>query len=223
MANRWIRGGGAFRGGTNCDHVASDITDTTSPALRRLVQDVVDSDTGILLGQRVKVLLQQDILRADVGKDEIDLGLVAQRTTADNGTDDLEHRGDARPASNHAKVTNHVGGVNEGALGSADANSLADHEGGHVLRDVALGVGLDEEVEVARLVVTGYGGVRADNLLGGAIGLGKGRADRDVLADGEAEDGVGGGKLEAVAAREAVMVSARIQEHAGLLSQLVGQ
>lgn len=41
-------------------------------------------------------------------------------------------------------------------------------------------------------------GVGPDDLLGSAIGLGEGGADGDVLADGEAKDGVGGGELEAV-------------------------
>lgn len=43
------------------------------------------------------------------------------------------------------------------------------------------------------------GRVRADNLLGAAVGLGQGRADGDVLADGQAEDRLGRGELEAVA------------------------
>lgn len=48
-------------------------------------------------------------------------------------------------------------------------------------------------------MVAGDGRVRAHNLLGGAVGLLDGGADGDVLADGEAEDGGGGGELEAVA------------------------
>lgn len=48
-------------------------------------------------------------------------------------------------------------------------------------------------------MVTRDGGVRADNLLGRTIGLDTGGADGDVLADGEAEDVLGAGELEAVA------------------------
>jgi hypothetical protein len=68
-----------------------------------------------------------------------------------------------------------------------------------VLGDVALGVGLDEEVEVAGLVVSGDGGVGADDFLGGAVGLLDRGADGDVLADGEAEDRGLCGELESVA------------------------
>lgn len=159
----------------------------------------MDADTSILLGEGVEVLLEEDILRGDIGKDEVDLGPITSSAAADDRTNDLEHGSDARAAGNHTKVADHVGGVDEGALGAADADGLADGQGCHVLRDVALGVGLDEEVEVAGLVVTGDGGVGADDLLGGAVGLGEGRADGDVLADGETEDGVGRGELEAVA------------------------
>jgi hypothetical protein len=67
-----------------------------------------------------------------------------------------------------------------------------------VLRDVALRVGLDQEIKVAGLVITGDGGIRADDLLGSAIGLGKRSANGDVLADGKAEDRVAGGQLESV-------------------------
>lgn len=38
--------------------------------------------------------------------------------------------------------------------------------------DVAGGVGFYEEVKVAGLVVTGDGGIGADDLFGGTIGLG---------------------------------------------------
>lgn len=190
---------GRFVRETYVDHLRSDIADTASPALRGLIQNVVDADTLVLLGEGVEVLLEENVLRGDVGKDEVDLGGVAGSAAADNGADDLEHRGDAGAAGNHAKVADHVGGVDKGALGAADANGLADDERGHHLGDVTLGVRLDEQVKVAGLVVAGDGGVGADNLLGGAVGLGEGCADGDVLADGEAEDRLGRGELEAVA------------------------
>ena len=79
-----------------------------------------------------------------------------------------------------------------------------------MLGDVALRVGLDEEVEVSRLVVAGDGGVRADDFLGAAVGLGKGGADGDVLADGESENAVARGKLEPVAANK---LAKRRQRH----------
>jgi hypothetical protein len=51
------------------------------------------------------------------------------------------------------------------------------------------------------LVVARDGRVGPHNLLGGAIGLLDRGADRNVLADGEAEDGVVAGEAEAVAGR----------------------
>jgi len=65
---------------------------------------------------------------------------------------------------------------------------------------VALGVGFDEEVEEAWLVVAGNWGVGADDLLGGVVvgGIREGGGEGDVLADGEAEDGGRRGEGEAV-------------------------
>lgn len=126
--------------GTHGDHVGGDIADATSPALRRLVQDVVNADTSVLGGKRVEVLLEEDVLGRDVGKDEIDLGLVSGSAASDDSPDDLEHRGDSSTTGDHAEVTDHVGSVDEGALGAANADGLADDERGHVLGDVALGV-----------------------------------------------------------------------------------
>jgi hypothetical protein len=69
-----------------------------------------------------------------------------------------------------------------------------------MLGDVAGGVRLDEQVEVALVVVRGDGSVRANDLLGLAVD-GEGGAEGDVLADGEAEDVGGFGEGEAVAVR----------------------
>lgn len=179
------------------------------------------ADTLVLGGERIEVLLEQNILRGDVGKQQVDLGAVALGAAADNGADNLQHGGDAGASGNHAKVADHVGGVDEGALGSADADGLADQERGHHLGNVALGVRLDEQVKVAGLVVARDGGVGADNLLGGAVGLGEGRADGDVLADGEAEDRLGRGELEAVAGMVSIR-SRRWRRSWGVVVVVVG-
>jgi hypothetical protein len=68
-----------------------------------------------------------------------------------------------------------------------------------VLRDVARRVRLDEEVEVARLMVTGDRGVGSDDFFLGAVWLGEGGSDGNMLADWEAEDGGWGWEVEAVA------------------------
>ena len=184
------------------NHISGNITDTTLPVGRGLVEDVVNAETLVLGSERVEVLLEQNILGGDVGKDEVDLGLVASLAAADDGADNLQHGGDAGATGDHAKVTDHVGGVDEGALGAADLDGLSDSEAGQVLADVAGGVRLDQEVEVAGLVVAADGGVRADDLLGATVGLLEDGADGDVLADGEAKDRGGVGKLEPVAGGE---------------------
>lgn len=185
---------------TYLDHVGRDVTDTTSPAIGRVVEDVVDAEALVLGGERVEVLLEQNVLLRDVGEDEVDLGAVASAlAAADDGLDDLQHGGDASAAGNHAEVAHHVGSVREGALGPAHANGLAGGERGEVSADVACRVRLDQQVEVTGLLVAADGRVRADDLLGGAIGLREDGADADVLPDGEAEEVRGTGEGESVA------------------------
>jgi len=152
----------------------------------------------VLSRKRIQVFLEQNVLGRDVGKDEINLGPITSSATADDGAHDLQHGGDTGAAGNHAEVAHHVGGVHEGALGALDADGLPHGQAGHVLADVAGGVGLDEEVKVAGLVVAADRGVGADDILGAAVGLGDGGANGDVLADGEAEYRVGRRQVEAV-------------------------
>jgi hypothetical protein len=189
---------------TYVDHVGSDVANATGPALRRLVKNVVNADTGILSSESVEVLLEKNVLGGNVGKDQVDLGLVSGSSATNDSTDDLKHGSDSGTASNHTKVSDHVGGINEGALGAADLDGLANDERSHVLGDVALRVRLDQEVDVAGLMITRDGGVRADNLLDSAIGLGARSTNGDVLADRKTENVLGAGKLEAVAVAQLV-------------------
>lgn len=184
------------------DHVGSDVANATSPALRRLVQYVVNPEALVLGREGVEVLLEQDILGRDVGEDEVDLGAVTRSAATDDGAHDLQHRGNSRAAGHHAEVADHVRGVDEGALGAPDADGLAHRQAGHVLADVAGGVGLDQQVEVAGLVVAADGGVGPHDLLAAAVGLGDVGADGDVLPDRQAEDRRRRGELEPVAVRE---------------------
>lgn len=158
----------------------------------------MDPEAGILLGESIEVLPEKNVLLGDVGEDEIDLGLVAGSTSTDDGLDNLEHGGDAGSSSNHTKVPHHVRSVDESTLWTAHSDSLANSESGQVLGDVAGGVGLDEQVEVAGLVIARDGGIRANNLLAGAVGLGDGGANRDVLTDRKTKDRGRGGELESV-------------------------
>jgi hypothetical protein len=180
------------------DHVRGNKADTAGPSLRGVVENIVDTEAVILRNKLLELLLEQDVIGVDVGEDEVHLGGVVSAvagTVADDGLDDLEHRGDTGTSGNHTNVTAHVGSVDHGTLGTAHLHGIADIEGGQVLGDVTLGVGLDEEVEVADFIVGGNGGVGADDLLGLAF---NGSGERDVLADGQAEDIGGTGQGEAV-------------------------
>lgn len=159
----------------------------------------MNTETTVLLSQGVEVLLEKNILGGDVGKDQIDLGLVAGSTSANDGANDLEHGSDTSASSNHTKVADHVGGVDEGALGTANANCLADLERGHVLGDVALRIRLDQEVDESRLVVTRDRGIRSNDFLDGSIRLRKVGANGDVLADRKTKNVLLRGELESVA------------------------
>lgn len=70
-------------------------------------------------------------------------------------------------------------------------------------RDVAGGIALDNEVEVAGFDIGGDRGVGAGDFFAldfASLGVGdiESRGERDVLADGKAEDAIVGGELEAV-------------------------
>lgn len=69
------------------DHVSVDEANTAGPALGRGVKDVVDLELGVLLGEEVELGLQDDVLLGDVGKDEVNDGLV--RGVLNNSADDL--------------------------------------------------------------------------------------------------------------------------------------
>lgn len=161
----------------------------------------MNTESTVLLGQGVEVLPEKNILGSDVGKDQIHLGRVAGSTSANDSANDLEHGGDASASSNHAKVADHVRRIDESALGATNANCLADYERGHVLGDVALRIGLDQEVDESRLVVTGNRGVRSNDFLDSSIRLRKVGANGDVLADGKTKDVLLRGELESVARR----------------------
>lgn len=156
----------------------------------------------VLSRKRIQILLEQDILLRDIGKDQVHLSAVTSLAAADDRLYHLQHGGNTRATGNHTKVPHHVGRVREGALGSAHTDGLPHGQRGEVLANVACGVGLDEQVEEARLLVAADGRVAADDFLVRAIGLVEHGADGDVLADGETEDVGLAGKGEAVAVDE---------------------
>lgn len=179
-------------GGTNLDHIRGHETDTTSPAIRWVVQDVVYAEIGIGSAQLIQVLLQQNVLRVNVCKDQIHLSIVIW--VPQDRLDDLQHRSNPGATGDHAECADKVGAVVKLALGPLNADGLADFEACDIFGYVAGGVGLDQEGELALVIVGGDGCVGAHDIL--AVDAG---SDGDVFADGEAEDVVSAGEIKAVA------------------------
>jgi len=155
------------------DHVGSHETDTASPALRGVVQDIVDSEATVLTSHAVKLILHENILGVDVGEDQVNLSLVAGSTTAENSLGDLVHGGDAGATSDHSETADHVGLVSHGTLGTLDLDGVTNLHLRKMSADVAGRVALDEDIEVAGSSVIGDGSVGTQNLLvGGDLSLG---------------------------------------------------
>lgn len=151
-------------------------------------------ELAVLCRNRVDVLLEQDVLGVHVREDEVDFCPVACSAAALDSLDDLEHGRDAGSAGDHAEVAHEVGRVDHCALGAADLYGLSDLHRGDVLGDIAGGVRLDEEVDMAAVFIGGDGRVGADDFF--AV---DGGGEGDVLADGEAEDVGWAGEGETVA------------------------
>lgn len=164
---------------------------------------MVDAEARVFASELVQVLSQENVLLAHVGKDEVNLSLVARGSASEDSLGDLEHRGDTSTTSDHTKVSDHVGGVDHGTLGALDLHLIADVEGCQVTADVAGRVALDKQVEVAGVDIGGDGCVGTDDLFVGdglslrVLDIEVG-SDRDVLADWQTEDAVRGGQSEAV-------------------------
>jgi len=164
---------------------------------------MVHSKARVFCDELVEIRSQQDVFLGHVGKDEIHLRLVAALPASQNSTSDLQHGCDTGASSDHTKALDHVGGVDHCALWALDLHHIADVEGCHVLADVAGGVCLDEQVEVARLLVRGNGSVTAKHLFllsDASLGVGdiESRGEGNVLTDRKAENGLVRGKSEAV-------------------------
>lgn len=184
--------------GSHLDHVRGNETNTTSPVLRWVVQNIVDVESLILLDELLQLLLKQNILGVDIGEDQINLGGVITAvagTVANDSLDDLQHGSDTGTTSNHTNVAAHVRGVDHGTLGTTDLHGLANLQGSEVLGDVTLVISLDQKIEVASLIVGRDRGVRTNNLLGLTV---NGGSKRDVLTDGKTKDIGGTGESETV-------------------------
>lgn len=161
------------------DSLLCDESDAAGPTVvGRIVEEVGYLEAvRVLSGQQVELVSEQDILVVDVCVDEVDLGRVFD--ILKGGADDLKARREAGSACNHPDPLSHLRVVSHLAFGTSDLDGLADLNALEVLGDVALRVGLDDEVEEAFVVVGGRRGVGSHDVL--AINL---CLDGDVLADG---------------------------------------
>lgn len=200
---------------TNLDHIRGHEADAASPAIRRVVQDVVYAEVVVESAQLIQVLLQQNVLHVNICKDQVHLRIVVR--VPQDRLDDLQHWGDPGATGDHAKRADEVGAVVKVALGPLDADGLADFKTCDVFGDVAGGVGLDQEGELAFVVVGGDGRVGAHDLL--AVDAG---GDGDMLADGEAEDVIGSGEVETVAVGLLLVIESRGEEEGSVHSDVVG-
>lgn len=111
----------------------------------------------VLVLQSLQIALKEDILLVNIREDEVDLCLIALTPSTDDCSDDLQHRRDTCSTGNHAESPHHVRCVHHRAFRSLDFHHIADLERCQVSADVACRVGLDEEIEVAGLMVAADG------------------------------------------------------------------
>jgi len=195
------------------EHRSSDKANTTAPPFRRLqesmslqrehapygVEHKVDLELAVAgEGHVEELVVQEDVVLGDIGKDKGHARPVVG--VAQNRLDDLQDRSDPSATRDQTQGCSHVWTVKELSLGPAKLGPIAHAQGVQVARGIALGIGLDEELEVAQDVVEGDGRVAANDLL--AVPLctqlqvlkrceaGRGGACSAYLADGEVEGGV---------------------------------
>jgi hypothetical protein len=119
-----------------------DESSTPVPSRRRVVQHVIHFESpGERFSQRVQLLLEQDILGADIGVDQAEFGLVCG--VLQDSANDLEHGRDSGAACYHTQLARETRAVYELAFGAFDVNIVTDFEQAHVFRDVAFLIRLD--------------------------------------------------------------------------------
>ena len=142
--------------------------------------------------QFIQLRFEQDVFKPDVGVDERDFGLVLW--VLHDGTNNLQHGGDASATSDHSEVRNESRLILKLAFGAPDADRLTKSEERKVAGDVALLVGLDEQLEVASVIIGGNGRIGAHDVLAVYLSL-----YRDVPSYWKTEDVVGIRKREFIA------------------------
>lgn len=163
------------------DDVGAHEASALCPALRWVVEHVINLEVVVLLRQLIQLFAENDVVWIHVGVNEGDLCLVFW--ILEDRTDDLETWCDSRSACNHAKGTDETGSVVHLAFGTLDFDRLMNLHLPEVFRDEAGRVRFDDEVKVSSIVVRGRRCVRSSYLL--AVNV---ACDCDVLADGKPEN-----------------------------------
>lgn len=131
------------------DKVGANVALGTRPVLGGTVQDVDNVEAvGISLGIAIKLLLEQNIFFGLVGEDKGDLGLVVTGVLVEDLADDLKHGGDTRATGDHTDVVNALLRPVVLGNGALDIKGLANLEVVNMLAHLALGVDLNDEVNV---------------------------------------------------------------------------
>ena len=108
---------------------------TTSPSRGRVVQDVIHvKPVRVPPHQVIQFLLEQYILHVDIGVDQTELGFILG--IFEDSPNDLKHWSYSRATRDHAKLSGETRGIYELALGTFDADLVADFKEANVLGDV---------------------------------------------------------------------------------------
>lgn len=128
-----------------------DVTLATSPLLGRVVQDVEGTETlGVGVLQILELLLEENVVLVHVTEDQSHLGAVLG--VLEDLTGQLVHRGDTGTTGDQADVVVLVGLPGVLDDGTLERQALVDIHGVDVFRHRAVGVSLDDQLEVARNV-----------------------------------------------------------------------
>ena len=132
--------------------ILGDEADAALPARRGVVEYVNELELFLMhICELLEVILEQDIRLVDIGVDKGDRGAV--EGVFEGGADNLDHGSDTRTTSDHAEVADNVGSVEEVALGTLDAHSVADLELRDVFGDIAEVICLQTRVLETRKAV----------------------------------------------------------------------
>lgn len=131
-----------------------DVALAAGPLLGRLVEEVESLEAlGVGVLEILELLLQEDVILADVTVDKSNLGLVLG--VLEDLADELVHGSDTGTTGNQGNVLMLVGLPLVFGERALEGKTLVNVHAVQVLRHRSVGVGLDDKLEVARLVCHG--------------------------------------------------------------------